>query len=75
LAVTAVYGIATGFTPAVANNLAFAAMYAAILLFGIWPALTGGRRDVAAPPEVEAQPEIDAPPDVDAPASAELEPV
>ena len=38
LAVTALYGMATiGLTPAVLNNLSFAAMYAVILLVGIWP--------------------------------------
>ncbi|MGB7049989.1 MAG: glycosyltransferase [Acidimicrobiales bacterium] len=57
LAVTVVYGIASGFTSAVANNLAFAGVYMAVLLFGIWPAL-------ASVPAPSAGPETD----VDAPA-------
>jgi hypothetical protein len=53
LAVTAVYGIASGFTSAVANNLAFAAMYAAIMLFGIWPALASAPASDAGAPDAD----------------------
>ncbi len=60
LAVTAVYGIASGFTSAVANNLTFAAMYVAVILFGIWPALSN-----ASVPSARLHPAVDA---------AELEP-
>ncbi len=51
LAVTAVYGIASGLTSAVANNLAFAAMYAAVMLFGIWPALASAPAPSVAGPD------------------------
>jgi hypothetical protein len=54
LMVTAVYGIAHGFTSAVANNLAFAGMYAAIMLYGIWPALTAAPTSTAAHPDTDA---------------------
>ncbi|MGD0391228.1 MAG: glycosyltransferase [Acidimicrobiales bacterium] len=59
--VTAVYGIATGFTPAVADNLAFAAIYAVVILVGIWPALAGAPTPSAAAPEAELEaPELEA---------------
>ena len=59
LVVTAVYGIAHGLTSAVANNLAFAGMYAAVMLIGIWPALTAAPASTAARPDVDT-PELEA---------------
>jgi cellulose synthase (UDP-forming) len=56
LALTAVYGIASGFTSAVANNLTFAAVYVAVILFGIWPALAN-----APVPSLAPYAEVDAP--------------
>ena len=59
--VTAVYGIATGFTPAVADNLAFVAIYAVVILVGIWPALAGAPTRSAAAPDAELEaPELEA---------------
>lgn len=60
LTVTAVYGIASGFTSAVANNLSFAAVYATVMLIGIWPALAKAPIPYAQPdPDVEI-PELEA---------------
>jgi cellulose synthase (UDP-forming) len=59
--VTAAYGIATGFTPAVADNLAFAAIYAVVILVGIWPALAGAPTPSVAASEADSvTPEMEA---------------
>jgi hypothetical protein len=59
--VTAAYGIARGLTPAVADNLAFAAIYAVVILVGIWPALVSAPIHGAAAPETELDaPELEA---------------
>jgi cellulose synthase (UDP-forming) len=58
-AVTAAYGIAAiGLTPAVVNNLAFAMLYAVVMLVGIWPALVGDPAVAVAPPEEDVD-EVD----------------
>jgi cellulose synthase (UDP-forming) len=41
LVVTIVYGIARGLNSSIVNNLAFAALYAVVMLVGVWPALVG----------------------------------
>jgi cellulose synthase (UDP-forming) len=74
LVVTAIYGVANGLTSSIASNVAFALLYATVMLVGIWPALTGSKRD-ATLPDADASPDADAPPEVDTPAVAQLEPV
>jgi cellulose synthase (UDP-forming) len=53
LVLTAIYGIAGGLSSALANNLAFAGLYGAVILFGIWPALTKAPGPSTALPEAD----------------------
>jgi cellulose synthase (UDP-forming) len=75
LAATAVYGIAAiGLTPAIVNNLAFATMYAVVMLVGIWPALVGDPALAVTPPggDVDEVGEVGEPDGPDEPDEPEI---
>jgi cellulose synthase (UDP-forming) len=43
LGLTVVFGFVDGFNSSIANNMAFALLYAVVIVVGMWPALSGGR--------------------------------
>jgi cellulose synthase (UDP-forming) len=57
LGLTVVLGFVDGFNSSVANNMAFALLYAVVITVGMWPALSGGRAEPA-PPDADPHFEV-----------------